>query len=373
MSFTRVYANKDTSIANADPSAGSKDISETNVGASEILNLYKTSEQDATSSILIAFPQLTPQSGTDVYLKLFAAQHELTLPYGYSVVVRPIEQSWAEGSGHDLDYYTDDGVANWLSATVSTAWVTATGSSSASFFFECGHENLEVEVTDFVTSTFGFKLDIADTGTDLYIKKFHSRHTHFPTRRPYLEYRIADATGTLSSETFYRVVSGSYSGTVWSSSSAWSDFLSSGTMISMTSYISDVDPTSSLVVSIPALKPVYDTSEVVRLGLQVQRKDWNTATAPTGSSVTPNVVLTKVYYRVVDVLTDDIVVPFSTSSIEYTRMSYDDSGSFFYMSMSNFQPDCVLQFDFLYEAPTGSGNWTLIPGTNNRFRVITHG
>lgn len=373
MSFFRVFASRDVSIANADPSVGSKDISTVNVGASEILNLYKTSEFAATASILIDFSQSVPATGTQVFLKLFDAQHSNTLPTSYTVSVRPLEQNWSEGGGLDADYYTDSGTANWLSATNSSSWAALTGATSATAFFTNGHEDLEVDITALVPSLYGFRIDIVETGTDFYIKEFHSRQTHFPTKRPYLEYRRADAVlSTLTTSTLYAVVSGDYSGTVWASSSAWASYLSSGTMITQSAFNSIVDPTGAIVASLPSLKPVYDVVEVPALRLQCQRKDWNPATALTGSSVTPNVVLTKAYLRITDVITDEVLVPFSTGALQYTRLSYDDSGSFFQIQMSSLPTGSLLQLDFLYEAPTGSGNWTLIPGTANRFRVTSH-
>lgn len=372
MSFFRIFATKDTSIANYDPGYGTPSISSSNVGASEILNLYKTVELAATASVLIAFSGVIPASGSQVVLKLFDAQHANTLPSSYTVTVRPLEQDWAEGTGLDQDFYTDVGVANWLSATVSTTWSQMTGSTSATFFFTAGHEDVEVDVTALVPSLYGFRIDIIETGTDFYIKEFHARNTHFPTKRPYLEYRTADATGSLSSTVQYVVLSGFYSGTVWPSSSIWAPYVSSGTMSSQSFFASDVDPTGALVASFPSLKSVYDVVEAPLLRLQCQRKDWNPATVTSGSSVTTNVVLTKAYLRITDVLTEEVLVPFSTGAVQYARMSYDDSGSFFRLPVSSLPTGSLLQLDVLYEAPTGSGNWTLVPGIANRFRVISH-
>jgi hypothetical protein len=375
MSFVRIYPSQDTSIASADPSAGSQDTTLSNVGASEILNLYRTSEFSSTASILIGFPQLVPLTGAQVVLKMFDAQHAETLPSSFNVIIRPIEQAWVEGVGHDMDFYTDSGVANFASATLSTSWIPLTGTTSATFFFQTGHEDIEVDVTSLVPSAYGFivSIDVAATG-DLYVKKFHSRQTHFPTKRPYLEYRLDYGSGVLSTSTLYTVVSGDYSGTVWASSSAWAPYIASGTMITSSVFTSVVDPTGALIASIPNLKAVYDTAEVVQLKLQAQLKDWNPATTHTGSSETPSVVLTKAYLRITDVITDEVLVPFSTGSApEYTRLGYDDHGDFISLGMASLPTGSLLQLDVIYEAPTGSGNWTLIPGYANRFRVISHG
>jgi hypothetical protein len=301
-----------------------------------------------------------------------------------------------------MDYYTDLGWANWTSASVSGGWTVPGGDSrtaldprldtglpipfdvttSSSAYFYNGHENLDVDVHKAVFNwlangnNFGFfiQIDPALTSTDYYIKKFHSRQTHFPTRRPYLEVRWANPTATLTTASLYKVMTGDYSGTLWTSSSVWAPYVMYGTMEVVTRFSATVDPSVQIVATLPSLKPVYDTVEVPTLQLQCQLKDWNPATALTASSVTPNVVLTKVYYRITDVVTDEVLVPFSTgSSIEYTRLGYNDEGSYFKLYMNSLPTGSLMQLDFIYEAPTGSGNWTLIPGTANRFRVISNG
>lgn len=408
MAFYRIYPSKDTSIASGDPSVGTKDITGSNVGAAEILNLYRTVDEFRTqANILVQFditqiPAIALASGALYQLRMFDAQHCDTIPTEFNAIIYQATRNWSEGAGHDMDYYTDLGWANWVSSSATSSWAVTGGdnrtdidpmldiglpipfdtSITSSAYFYTGHEDLDADVHRAVFNwlsngnNYGFfiQIDPALTATDYYIKKFHSRQTHFPTRRPYLEVRWSDGSGTLSSRTIYTVVSGDYSGTVWPSSSAWAPYLSSGTMVTSTAYSSVVDPTGVLTSNIPSLKAVYDASEVVELELQSQLKDWSPATAHTASSGTPNVVLTKVYYRVTDVITDEVLVPFTTGSvIEYTRLRYDDSGSYFKFYMNSVPTGSLLQFDFLYEAPTGSGNWTLIPGTANRFRVISNG
>ena len=372
MSFARKFAVQDTSIANVDPTDG-LDISGSNAGASQILNLYRTTQNfPGTSSILIAFqPDYAPSSGTQVVLKMFDAQHGETLPNSYTVTVRPVEQGWSEGTGLDLDFFTDLGPANWVSATLSSSWVPMTGTSSATFYFATGHEDLEVDITSMLPAPNGFRIDIAVTG-DLYTKKFHSRQTHFPQKRPYIETRMPWPSGNLSTKTVYTVVSGDYSGTVWPSSSAWAPYLASGTMMTSTVYNSVVDPTGALVFTLPGLKPTYGQEDIAVIQVQSQLRDWNPAVVQTASLGTPSCVLTKMYFRIMDVGTGEIIAPFSTGTLEYTRLGYNDYENFFVLDMRALAPGIPYQIDFLYEAPTGSGNWTTVDGTSNRFRVISH-
>lgn len=407
MPFYRIYPSQDTSIADGDPAVGSKNISSASVGASEILNLYRTVEEFQTqANILIKFdlaqiPSEALASGAVYQLRMFDAQHAETIPTEFSAIIYQATRNWQEGAGLDMDFYTDLGWANWFSASVSSSWSLSGGDSrtdldprldtglpvpfdtsvTSSAFFYTGHENLDADVHKAVFNwlangnNFGFfiQIDPSLTGTDYYIKKFHSRQTHFPTRRPYLEVRWNPPTEALSTQTFLKVVSGSYSGTTWTSSSMWAPYVASGTMVPVVDYSMVVDPTGALVAQLPGLKPTFDALETPTLRLQCQLKDWNPATAPTGSADTPNVVLTKAYLRITDVITDEVLVPFSTGTlIEPSRLGYDNDGSYFKLFMSSLPTGSLLQIDFLYEAPTGSGNWTLIPGTANRFRVISH-
>lgn len=423
MAFKRYYPSRDTSVANYDPAAGSKDVSFANVGASEILNLYQTTEGGSarvrsysvgeylTSSIfpegayypvsgsylsgvaafsgalhwsgsvyqlapgagvakvLIDFvdPIVIPSSGSPaVFMKLFDAQHDQTLPVGYTVIVRPVEQDWTEGAGHDLDFYTDLGVANFLSATLSSAWVSPTGTASATFSrFVTGHEDLEIDLTGILISSAGFEIyiDPSLSGSDLYIKKFHSRQSHFPTKRPFIEVRWNDfVSGPLSTTPVLLVTaSGPWSG---SYVEKWNTSSFGCVTASVTNSL--VDPTGALNFSLYDLKPVYDSSEVTRLHLYAQPKAWNPAETLSASSGLSGTVLTNAYYRVVDAVTDEVLVPFGSGSPAYTKMSYDDRGNYFDFYMPNMPTGTLLRFDFEYDI---SGTRTFVAGDEFKFRV----
>lgn len=375
MGFIRYYPTKDTSISNADPAAGSIDTSDSNIGASEILNLYRTSDHAATSSILIGFDPMP--TGSVAYLKMFDAQHSSTLPSGYVIKIQPLEQDWSEGTGLDADYYSDIGTANWLSATNSSSWGPTTGTLSATFDVVNGHEDLEVDITALTSSmTHGLsvKIDPAWPG-DYYIKEFHSRHTHFPTKRPYIEHRFADWTGSFSMQNIYTATTGPYSGSVFSTATFTAAMLNtlvtSGTLTASAMPAVTVDPTGALVSQISDLRAVYDADEVVTLHLNTRLKDWNPATVATASVAAPSVILTSMYYRITDVVTGEVVVPFGIIPIAYTKLSYNDNGNYFKLHMGSLPEGQLLQIDFIYQTPVG--DWIVLPGTANRFRVTTNG
>ena len=350
MGIFRLYPDQDTSIANVDPTTEGRvyDTSNANVGASEILNLYKTTSTSGTAKILMKFDiSKFPSVSGSYSFNMFDAQHGDTLPYGYNITVKPIGQDWDEGLGLDMDRYTDLGAANWVSASQGVVWAALSGTGSVtSSRFRTGHENLVVNVTELIKSaSFGFLAEISQSG-EYYIKKFHSRQSHFPTRRPYLELQYTDWTGTLSTSTAFYVTSGAYSGTVWPASMANTSASVSGH--TGTFYTSDVNPTGALKYSLFNLVPDYSAYDVTKLDLQVQHWDWDPAVVTTASADTPSVVLTDCYYRVINVATNEEVVPYGTGSLKHTKLSYNDLGNYFMFNMCNLPAGQLYAFQFMY-------------------------
>jgi len=401
MAFYRIYPSKDTSIANGDPSVGTKTITGSNVGASEILNLYRTVEEYNTqANILVQFdlskiPSASLAAGPEFWLHLSDAQHAETLPTEFGAVIDMVSASWSEGAGHDMDYYTDIGAANWVQASVSAAWASSGGdrandisitlpylfpvpfftSMTCSAYFSSGHEDMDVDVFKIVelwlnnTGTYtnnGFYIYIDPllTGSDYYIKKFHSRQTHFPTKKPYLEVRWTDWTGSLTTGSTLIGTTGTFSGSViptWATALSAS---SSATLVHSTSSI--VDPSGVLVSKIYDLKSVYESYEVVRLHLAVRSKDYNPATVATASSDLLGTVLMDAYYRVVNERTGMVIVPYGTGSSKYTKLSWNDYGNFFDINMASLPTGTLMRFDFIYNI---SGTTTGISGDDFTFRI----
>ena len=370
MAIKRYFPTRDTTISDFDPNFSvSFPTTASNVGASEILQYYQVSSTPASAAILIGFASASLPSGSQAVLRLRDAQHGETLPAAYTARVQPLEQDWSEGAGQDFDTYTDTGAASWVSATLTSAWAAPgavpTGTTSATFYFTTGHEDLEVDVTAFANPGFGFRIGIdpAISGVDLYTKRFHSRQTHFPARRPCLEVRWSDWTDSLSTSSFF-LVTGSNS--PWSGSYVDPRLsgIMSGVSVSVTNSL--VDPTGALVFGMYDLRPVFDSSENVVLHLQARPRNWDQAVAPTASSAPSGTALLDAYYRVVDVLTDDVLVPFGTGALPFTKLSWDDQGNYFGFDMSGLPTGTLMRFDFIYRI---SGSTTFVPGDDFTFRV----
>lgn len=379
MAIYRLYPTKDVSIANEDPAFPFLSITSSNVGAAEILNLYYTSVATSSSAhVLVQFdltqiPAAASGSGTAYRFHLADAQHSETLPTEFTALIYETSQSWNEGKGLDLDFYTDLGAANWISASLSAAWATPGGAFSgllsSSYYFDTGHEDLDADVTAIVrdwlsgTANNGFFVEInpALTDADYYIKKFHSRQTHFPAKRPYLEARWSDWTGSLSTTTYWQASSGAWSG-------SFLDPRLSGTvpgaLVSVTNSL--VDPTGAIVLSLYDLHPAYDTSEVATLHVAARPKDYSPAAVASASAASSGTVLTNAFYRVVDAVTEDILIPFGSGAVPYTKLSYNDLGNYFSFYMSALPTGNLLRFDFAYQVGSGT---VFVRGDDFTFRV----
>lgn len=143
MAIKRYTANKDNTITNAFGMDLATRATGSNMGASDILEVFSIFGQQQTTSsaatgsvelsrVLVEFPistissnrtaNLIPASGSvNFYLRMFNARHSEQLAKDITVNVMAISQSWQEGTGLDMVSYKDttkDGNgSNWLNAT----------------------------------------------------------------------------------------------------------------------------------------------------------------------------------------------------------------------------------------------------------------
>ena len=224
----RYFAIKDNTITNAFEENLTTRGTGSNMGASDIVEVFSIYAQANSASIekartLLEFDissvssdraaGLVPASGSvSWYLKMFNAPHTQTVPSNFDLVVSAISQSWEEGYGLDMEFYQDltkDGIgSNWVNAASGTTWTTQGGDYHASPTFtqnfSTGLEDLEIEVSELVEQWitgssgggknnygFGIKLtDALETGNKSFFrKKFFGRDTEFYFQQPVLEAR----------------------------------------------------------------------------------------------------------------------------------------------------------------------------------------
>lgn len=276
----------------------------------------------------------------------------------------------------------------------------------------------------------GFLVKLSSTleasGENYYRKLFHARNTHFPDRRPYIEARwddsirddrnnffwdvsgtlflynsvrgqltdivgvgtgsigvkISDKSGTLGFVTgshtgrtgiysaSFAFPSGSYSGSLWSD--VWFRLGAPATWYMTGAFgIADSFARQELngnrwAVSVVNLRDSYEAVEDVRLDLYVRPFDYNPAQVLTSSLSSLGMVVTKAYYRITNDRTREVVVPFSTGALEYTRTSYDQSGNYLRLRMDTLTPGEVYRLSFLFDV---DGQRTYVD-QNLKFRVV---
>lgn len=176
MPIKRYTAEADNTITNAFEEDLKTRGTGSNMGASDILEVFSIYEQATTGSaelsrILVKFPvsemitdraaSTIPASGSvNFFLRLYNASHSQTLPRNYELLISAITSSWQEGSGLDMEYYSDltnDGIgSNWINRESDTLWGTIGGdyytdnSSSFTQSFDTGVEDINIDITTLV-------------------------------------------------------------------------------------------------------------------------------------------------------------------------------------------------------------------------------
>ena len=179
MSIKRYTASKDNTIANAFKANLTGRGTTGNMGSSDILEIFSIYGQASSSSleqsrILVSVPvdEISknrkageiPESGSVTFkYKMFNAAHGQTTPEKFSIVAAPLIKDWSEGSGIDMEEYSDLGSSNWVSASLNTPWITAGGDAASSSnitssavpldyvqYFDTGFEDVDLDITGLV-------------------------------------------------------------------------------------------------------------------------------------------------------------------------------------------------------------------------------
>jgi len=220
MAIKRYVADADNTITNAFKENLTTRGTDGNMGASDIIEVFSIFAQANSSSyeltrILAKFPVSSidsdrtagtlPASGSvNFVLKFSNAVHGETLPTQFNLTVQPVSRSWTEGTGLDMEEYTDLYSSNWLSSSDGVSWTAEGGdyltSSTYNAYFDTGVEDLEVDITSLVeewiagtTPNYGVGVHLTASeetaSRSYYTKKFFARHSEFFFKRPHVEAR----------------------------------------------------------------------------------------------------------------------------------------------------------------------------------------
>lgn len=223
MSIKRYVANKDTTITNAYKVDMINRGTTSNMGASDILEVFSIYGNATTSSleasrILVEFPisniisdrnnnTIGSSGSVQFVLKLSNAPHTYSTPSDFTLVVSPLSSSWEEGVGLDMESYTDIDQANWLSASSTQSWNSQGGdflNIEDKQYFDTGIEDLQLDITNLVEMWINSSIQnngiiIRLTGSQensnnsYYTKKFFGRGSEFFFKRPWIEARTNES------------------------------------------------------------------------------------------------------------------------------------------------------------------------------------
>jgi hypothetical protein len=59
-------------------------------------------------------------------------------------------------------------------------------------------------------------------------------------------------------------------------------------------------------------------------------------------------IIPKFYWSITRIEDGEEVIPYGTGSVEFTKLSYDASGSYFDLDMSMLEPDYAYEISFIY-------------------------
>ena len=103
------------------------------------------------------------------------------------------------------------------------------------------------------------------------------------------------------------------------------------------------------ILSMPNLKAFYHTNDKVRLDLFIRKRNWNPTVYTSVVSEPEKEYIRKAYYQIKRTIDDKIVIPFSTGTIEYSRLSYDKDGNYFNLNMNLFEPDHQYEITYIFD------------------------
>jgi len=108
------------------------------------------------------------------------------------------------------------------------------------------------------------------------------------------------------------------------------------------------NPNPKYFTKITNLRSEYRNDETARFRLFTRRKDWSPTIYTKATADIKSETIEDSYYKAFRVVDDFEVVPYGTGSLNYTRLSYDVSGSYFDLDMSLFETGYAYGIKFLY-------------------------
>lgn len=113
----------------------------------------------------------------------------------------------------------------------------------------------------------------------------------------------------------------------------------------LTQYSNNV--AANYVLSITNLKPYYSNNEKARFRIFTRSQTWNPTIYTKATTAIEPTILRDAYYKITRQLDGVEAIGYGTGSVKYTKMSYDASGSYFDLDMTNLQSDYAYNINIL--------------------------
>jgi hypothetical protein len=136
---------------------------------------------------------------------------------------------------------------------------------------------------------------------------------------------------------------------VWSTGST--EFYT-GSAITVKSFNTQVEngynPNASYVTSMVNLKSSYSRKETARFRLFVRKQNWSPTIYTKATETLDSETIDSGFYKVTRASDEMEVIPYGTGSTNHTKLSYDQSGSYFDLDMNLLQADYAYNLSFTY-------------------------
>jgi hypothetical protein len=147
---------------------------------------------------------------------------------------------------------------------------------------------------------------------------------------------------------------------VWTIHSGNSDVslgqIHTGSAITPKSYsFSNFNPDSKYVITMPKLKTHYSNEQTERFRLYVRNKNWSPNIYTKAQQEPERVLIETGSFQIKRISDNRVVIPYGTSSLGHTVMSYDSSGNYFDLDMSMLEAGYSYAINYsFYEDSIGS-------------------
>jgi len=122
-----------------------------------------------------------------------------------------------------------------------------------------------------------------------------------------------------------------------------------GTIVPKTHTSKGNRPDFNYVSKLLNLKSSYNSQEKPRLRLYIRERDWRPNIYTIASRDIESTVIKNAYYKLERISDNFPVINYGTGSVEYTKLSYDVSGSYFDLDMSMLEEGYAYEISIVYK------------------------